>query len=133
MRRALHHELCRLHGVLRQTQRTGNVVGGAQRDIADRRRVRDLNETRDHLAERSVAADAGDEIKLRRILLGKTRGVAARFGEKHRRAVSALAEQTHDVAEAVLIASLPCHGVYDKHEFLFHFYLPVPVIKRKKA
>lgn len=83
----------------------------AHRDVAQRGRVRHLHQTRDDLAERAVAADAGHGVILRRVLRRHHRRVAAALREVHRRQVSAAVENVHHLAEAGLVAAASGMGL----------------------
>ena len=121
MGRARQDPLGRQGGVVfGQIQGGGHVVGGAQGDIAQGRRVFQLHEPGHHLAEGAVAAHAGDHIVFRTQPRCHLRGVAPVPGEDHRGAAAAVVQGFHRVGKVLFVCAAACGGVHDQKQLAVH-------------
>ena len=106
--------------VLRQAQSGSHIVGGAHGKVAHGRGIVQLHKAGQHLAERPVPSDAGNDVIIRGVLGGEAGGIPAPGGEKERHGITAAAEGLHRLAEIGFIRAASRHGIDDQHEPFKH-------------
>ena len=127
MRRSAQDALCGADGiVLRQAQGRGHIVRGPHGDIAHRRRIRDLHQPRQHLAEGAVTADTGDHVVARGFVPGDASCLSRPRRKKDIRLQSAPGQDLQSFSEVIPEAAAACRRIHDQQEFFHGFLLKSP-------
>ena len=108
---------------LGEAEGRGDVVGRAEGKIAHGRprAVADAHEALDDVGERPVAAHAADEV-IARAPGGDVDRLPRAGGEAHGRRVARRVQHVQRLAEAVLVHTPPCDGVY-YHKQTLHSHI----------